>query len=543
MSLRRSLRLGSIAVRHLLGHWLGRSPEGPQRLRLALEEAGGTFIKLGQILALQTDSLPAAYCNALYGLMDQVTPVAWPDVETVLRQELGTSGLAAFDRIDRVPIAAASIGQVHRARRGENELAIKVQRPRIDETFGADLRWLLTAAGRLRRWAPRRYHWLGDMLEEFVEWTQDELDYRIEARSMHELARRTADRATTRVPRVDWDLTTPRVLTAEFLDGVPLVDHLRDLERSTTEPDSAVSRRLAQLGFDPTRFATAIVENFLTDVFRQGIYHADLHPANLLILRDNVVGYVDFGITGVLSRPSRRGLVQMTWAYTRGDLRSMVDHFLSLADHAPATKAALFRSAIESHRDDWFDLTPQGVRLRQSFTQVALEMTRQSHRTGIWPHQEILKYLRSVIAVDGLIGRFVPGFDLGGLIGTHCRRVVSRSQIEEAVAFDRLLDQALAFTRLLADGPRRLELALQRPPAPAPGPRSAAARARLGAGTRTGLAGLLFASLAYLLPSASLGPNPTTALSLLAVAALVLSLRSLGRSSLERSPGRTEDLR
>ena len=467
MRLRRLLRLASLALRHAVGHLFGRVPQGPRRLRLALEEAGGTFIKLGQMLALQPDLLRRETCDALFDLMDRVPPFSFPQVEQVFLNEFGKGPSQLFDRFDRIPIASASIGQVHRAVLEGQTYAVKVQRPNVDETFSGDLRLLESTAALVRFLGPHRYHWLAETLREFVEWTREELDYRVEARYMDELARQTrgakpSPHRRSRVPLVAWELTTERVLTAEFLDGLTLLDHLRDLIHPTEE--SAVRSRLEELGFDPTIFAARIVENFLSDVFELGVFHADLHPANLLILEDNVVGYVDFGITGVLSRHTRQGLISMTWSYARGDIHAVVDHFLNLSELSSRADPAAFRLKLVALSDDWFDRFGTEVHLRRSFTHVMLVLTRLSHETQIWPHREMAKYFRSVIAVDGLIGRFAPSFDLGQHLEVFCGRALSRQNLESALSYDRLMDQALAAIRLIESGPSRLQRILDRDP-------------------------------------------------------------------------------
>src|SRR6185436_8217540 len=156
-------------------------------------------------------------------------------------------------------------------------------------------------------------------MTEFVGWTREELDYRNEARYSERLRALSVGNPIQHVPRVYGELTTRRVLVAEFLEGVTLLDYLRARERG----DEVLLQRLKAAGFDGRRFAANIIDNFLGDAFRHGVYHADLHPANLMILPGNVVGYIDFGITGVLSPYSRRHLVLMTLGLAQGDMETI----------------------------------------------------------------------------------------------------------------------------------------------------------------------------------------------------------------------------
>src|SRR5262249_29560536 len=178
--------------------------------------------------------------------------------------------------------------------------------------------------------------WTLEPMGEFVAWTREELDYRREARYADKLRRNAENNPNEKVPEVFWDLTTRRTLVVEFLSGVTVLEYLRALNAG----DEWAAHRLRASGFEPNRFARHIIDNFLGDAFQYGVFHADLHPANLLVLPGDVVGYVDFGITGVLSRYSRRHLVAMTLAYTRADVPGMADEFFRLTASEPGADPA-----------------------------------------------------------------------------------------------------------------------------------------------------------------------------------------------------------
>ena len=176
-------RLGPL----LRWRWLARrlppaELSGPDRLRAALEDLGGMFIKLGQVLAVQPDILSLEHCYALFKLLDRVEPFPYAEVERVVREELGRVPEEVFDRFERTPFASASIGQVHRAWRGERALAVKVQRPSVERDFAVDLRLMTGAVRAIRALRLRSLDWLVEPLGEFVAWTREELDYTHEAR-------------------------------------------------------------------------------------------------------------------------------------------------------------------------------------------------------------------------------------------------------------------------------------------------------------------------------------------------------------------------
>jgi ubiquinone biosynthesis protein len=466
-------------VAHAAGRWLPRrlarrlpvGLAGPDRLRTAFEEMGGTFIKFGQMLALQPDIVSVEYCDALFNLMDRVPPFGMADVDRTFVEEFGRPTSEIFDAFDPTPLATASIGQVHAARLGERKVAVKVRRPTVEREFGGDVRLMAAAIRVVRGLGSRRLEWLLEPMTEFVSWTREELDFRNEARHMGQLRRNAADNPAERVPAVEWGYTSARTLVMEFFDGVTVLDYIRAVERG----DRRVLDRLARTGFDPNRFARNVIDNFLGDAFRHGLFHADLHPANLMILPDNVVGYIDFGITGVLSGYSRRHLTAMTLAYTRGDLDGMCKAFFRVSSVGPGADPAGFRAGIGRLAEAWYEVRQGRRRLRKNFTLVMLDLLRLSRATNIWPEKDVIKYIRSAIASDGLITRFAPGFEIGTYLGEVCRRQLSREVWAHYLSHTAAVDWLRANTRLLSDGLQRVAAVvraadLDRPRSPGPAP-------------------------------------------------------------------------
>jgi ubiquinone biosynthesis protein len=237
------------------------------------------------------------------------------------------------------------------------------------------------------------------------------------------------------VPEPIPDLTTRRTLIVEYLDGATLLDYIRALEAG----DNEMSARLERSGFEPTRFAANVVDNFLTDAFDHGIFHADLHPANLLILPDNAVGYIDFGITGVLSKYSRRHLIALTLAYSRGDFDAMCAAFFRVSDMAPTADRAGFRKGLNVLSEAWYGDPGEGPRLRKSITLMMMDLLTLSRQTGIWPERDVIKYIRSAIALDGLIKRFAPGFDVGLYLEQMCERQIKQKVRQTVLSLSTLV--------------------------------------------------------------------------------------------------------
>jgi len=466
LSLRRLAYITCVFARHAAAHAVGalvrRWPRlarrlrvgrlgGPQRLRVMLEDIGGTFIKFGQMLALQPDIISLEYCDALFNLLDRVTPFPYEDVERIFVEELGAPPSELFDEFEAGPLATASIGQVHVGHLGGRKVAVKVQRPNVERDFAGDIR-LMSATIRLIKFLRlRQLYWLIEPTGEFLAWTHEELDYRREARYMDRLRRNASGNARERVPEVLWRLTTRRTLASEFFEGETLLAYLRALEGG----DARVLERLRSMGFEPDQMARNIIDNFLGDVFRHGMFHADLHPANLMILPGNTVGYIDFGITGTISRYSRQNLIALTLAYTRGDLEGMCEAFFRISVLDSETSATRFREGLKVFAEGWYETEGGERRLRKNFTLVMLDMLRLSHRTGVWPERDVVKYIRSAIAIDGLITRFAPSFDLGRHLQTVCDRHLRWSARRELFTYDSILGWAVSGANIMRDGPLR----------------------------------------------------------------------------------------
>jgi ubiquinone biosynthesis protein len=463
LSLRRLAYITFVITKHAFAHVGGvllvrlslRSSvplSGPARLRVALEELGGSFIKFGQMLALQPDILSLEYCNGLFDLLDRITPFDYTAVEQIFLTEIGKRPAEIFDSFAPEPVATASIGQVHVAYLDGRKVAVKVQRPNVETDFAGDIRLMAAAMMVIKRLHLRSLYWMLEPTGEFLRWTHEELDYRYEARYMERLRRNAANNSHERVPEVFWPYTTRRTLVCEFFEGDTMLSYLRALESG----DEQLVNNLQTIGFEPDKTARHIIDNFLGDVFQHGMFHADLHPANLMILPGNTIGYIDFGITGTISRYSRRNLIALTLAYTRGDLEGMCEAFFRISVFDSETSQARFREGLKQFAETWYETAGRERRLRKNFTLVMLDMLRLSRRTGVWPERDVVKYIRSAIAIDGLITRFAPSFDLGQHLQVVCDRHLRWSARRELFTYDSILGWAISGERIARDGPLRV---------------------------------------------------------------------------------------
>jgi ubiquinone biosynthesis protein len=431
---------------------------GPKRFRRLFEDLGGSFIKFGQMLALQPDIVSLEYCDELFNLLDRIEPFPYRFVEQTFQAELGQSPGEIFDQFDQVPLATASIGQVYAAVLHGRKVAVKVQRPTVEADFTGDIRLLIVAMRIIKRFQIKSLVWVLDPGGEFVDWTHEELDYRREARYADRLRRNAETNPHERAPEIVWSLTTRRTLVMEFMSGITVMDYIRALQSG----DEWTMHRMRATGFEPNTFARHIIDNFLGDAFQYGVFHADLHPANLLILPRNVVGYVDFGITGVLSRYSRRHLVEMTLAYTRADVSTMADHYMKLVIFRDDADPDKFRRMLAETSQDWYEGEGGETVFKKNFTLVMLDFLTLSRKAGIGPERDVIKYIRSAIAADGLITRFAPGFSVGRHLEEVCERWVAVEARRRTFRYSTLTALAATGGRLLEDGPGRAAKVLRR---------------------------------------------------------------------------------
>ena len=256
-------------------------------LREMLDELGPTFVKFGQVLSMRPDVLPPDIIAELRGLQDDVRPFPFEQVQEVVSEELGLTIEQLFLEFEPLPVASASIGQVHRAVLPNGKrVAVKVQRPGAPRQIDADLALMMQAA-RLVRERVKALEFVdpGALVDEFSRQIRHELDYRLEARNAEAFHRNFAGHPHVAVPKVYWSYTRSRVLTLELLEGPQLAD---------IGPDDFTLEERRHLAY-------LVTETWMTMIFRHGFFHGDPHPANILVLGPDRIGLVDFGAVGKLT--------------------------------------------------------------------------------------------------------------------------------------------------------------------------------------------------------------------------------------------------
>ncbi|MEU4801799.1 AarF/UbiB family protein [Actinosynnema sp. NPDC023587] len=388
---RRYSRISAIAFRHGLGPYLRGRERTDTRvarsLRQALEEGGVTFVKLGQVLSTRPDLLPAEVIDELTLLQDNVPAAPWASVRAVLVAELGPPE-EVFAEFDETPIAAASVAQVHRARlKSGEEVVVKVQRPGVRRVAEGDL----DIVGRLASTLHERTRWgraigIKDLATGFSGALREELDFRVEARNLAAVRAASAD-ADVVLPQVYEDHCTSRVLVMERLDGRPI---------RSAPLESA----------DRSALARSLLDVLLRQVLLNGVFHADPHPGNIMLLGDGRLGMLDFGSVGRIDAQLRSALGKLLLAVDRGDPASLRDALLELVTRPDEIDEQQLERALGQFMARHLNagMRPDAAMFGDLFALV--------YRYGLSIPPEIAAVFRALATVEGTLDALSPGFDI-----------------------------------------------------------------------------------------------------------------------------------
>lgn len=374
--------------------WRNQQRSRGERLRLALETLGPIFVKFGQMLSTRRDLIPLDIADELAKLQDQVPPFAFAEVEQVITSAFNQPLTALFSQFDEMPIASASVAQVHFAHLPDGQpVAVKVLRPDIDKTIAQDLRlmdtvaWLIQAlSAEFKKLKPR------EIVTEFARHTQSELDLTLEAANCSLLGRNFADKSMLIVPEVHWDWCRKEVMVMQRMHGTPISQ--RDL--------------LLAKGVDIPKLARNGVEIFFTQVFRDGFFHADMHPGNIQIADDGKYIALDFGIMGSLSDTDKYYLARNFLAFFNRDYRDVAQAHIDSGWVPADTKREELETAVRAICEPIFNKPLKDI----SFARTLLSLFQMARRFGVIIQPQLIMLQKTLLNIEGLGRELDPNLDL-----------------------------------------------------------------------------------------------------------------------------------
>jgi ubiquinone biosynthesis protein len=405
-----------------------------EAVKAALEELGPTFIKAGQFLSTRPDLLPAEFTQELARLQDDVPPFSFSDARQIVEQELGSPLEEVFSDFQERPVAAASIGQVHAARLPDgNEVVVKIQRPGLRATVRVDMEIMAHLAALAEK------HLTGGesyqpalIVQELARSLERELDYNLEAANMERFAAQFAGDTAVYVPTVYRDFTTKRVLTMERVHGVK-ASEIDQLEKADLD-----GRKVASQGFD----------QIMRQIFVHGFFHGDPHPGNIVVLPDNVICYLDFGMMGRVSRQDRECFVDLLAAIARRDEAKAAAALLRIATPEGGLDYRLLERELSEITEDYSSRALKELDFASLLQQVMRMVVR--HRLRVPP--DLYLMAKALGSVEGLGRALDPEFNAMEHAIPFVRRIQFKRLDPRSITRD-VLDSGSEFLRLLREIP------------------------------------------------------------------------------------------
>ncbi|MDJ0689248.1 MAG: AarF/ABC1/UbiB kinase family protein [Xenococcaceae cyanobacterium MO_188.B32] len=424
----------------------------PQVFRNILIELGPVYVKLGQLLSTRPDLLPKKYIDALTDLQGRVPPVAWHEIEILIRQELSQPLEETFTNIEQEAIAAGSIGQVHRAtlKNGER-VALKVQRPGIDKIVEQDIALIKNIAELASLTDFGKDYDIVALAEEFTSALEAELDFTSEARYTETLGRnlsssRWFDPKQLVVPKVYWEVTSPKLLTIEWLEGSPLLE--ADLPQTRKERDIATQRQA---------ITTLLFQAFFQQIYLDGFFHADPHPGNIFYLNDGRVALLDCGMVGRLDPRTQQILTEMLLAIVDLDAKRCSQLTLELAEAGQPVSIEKLTNDYDRMLRKYYNLSLEEI----NFSEVFYEVLQLARNNKIRLPGNLGLYAKTLANLEGVSRGFNPEVNLLEQIKPLMADLFSR-QLFGKSPLETILRTTLDLKSLSLRSPRLVELFLDR---------------------------------------------------------------------------------
>lgn len=378
----------------------------PQRLRLAMEELGPTFIKLGQLLSTRPDVLGKEYIQEFSKLQDEVPAISLNEVNAQIQRELGYPAEELFAEFSKQPIAAASIAQVHRGKlKSGEDVVFKVRRPGIVKIVETDIDVLMGLAYLIEQHIPTVAHYdpIG-LVKEFRRNIMREMNFTREGRTVDRFAANFADSSTVYIPKIFWDYTGDIVLTMEYVQGIKI----SELDKLTAQ------------GYDLKEIARRGADSFLKQVLDYGLFHADPHPGNIFILPDQVICMLDYGMVGHLGQDLKNQLVDLLQALLNRDVDSIISQLLYSGELADNSDLKNLRRDLHDFIDDYYDIVLQDIKAGKLLSEFIEILT---HYRIHFP-AEFMMLAKALIVMEGVGLQLDPDFNMVSYMRPYVNKLV-----------------------------------------------------------------------------------------------------------------------
>lgn len=387
--------------------------QSPQDLIDDLQKMGPTYIKLGQLLSTRPDLLPDAYLKALATLQDDVEPISYEQVHQIIEEEIGVRISKAFESLDETPLASASIGQVHRAvLRSGKQVAVKVQRPGIRKKFLEDLDTLkeLTELAMKHSSTARRYAF-DDVLAELRHILLQELDYNREAQNLVTLGENLKSFINLQVPQPVFDYSSSKVLTMEYIDGKKIT--------------SISPLKFMEVDLEP--LVDELVEAYLRQIVVDGFVHADPHPGNIHMTKDNKIALIDLGMVAKFTSNMQDKLLQLLIAISQEEGDKISDILLDISNISDEANIKLFRKTINT-----LVLDSQVTKAKDLQTgRLLIQMNRVAAENGTHIAVELNILGKILLNLDQIVAVLAPEYNLREAIQRHVQKMMQSKMYQE----------------------------------------------------------------------------------------------------------------
>jgi len=407
----------------------------PQRVRLVMEELGATFVKLGQLLSLRPDLIPKEYCQEFKKLQDDVQPFSSIEARKIVESELNKPISQLFEFFSEKPIASASVSQVHEARlKNGIRVAVKIQRPNIDQIFKTDIDIMYHFALLLEKKYDLEFFNPTEIIKEFEKYTRNELDFTKEAKNLDQFYKNFLGNKKIKIPRVYWAYTTPKVLTLEFIDGV----RIRDVKSMKKINKKAVVKNLTDCVF--------------SQIFENGYFHADPHAGNVLVMKNGTIALLDFGIVGIIGDELRDHITELCIAIMDGNLHGISESLYNLGFVESNLNLSILEQDIREGLQEYYGATLEQLNFSEVFERI-IDIARKDK---IRLPTNFVLLVKSLVTVEGVAAEIDPSFNVIESVRPLARKLIRKRLFDRKRFTRQALISAVEYGNMLKALPKQV---------------------------------------------------------------------------------------